>query len=291
MITHFHHILNSLPNLAADVAIYFGDPCVSKILLGWMKNCSKIIHVAEHPKRYDPFHMITDRVICSPFAFINEILEFIPQKENSWLPYWRHLSHEVEKHLSIPTYSEPGLIQWLAQTPDSDSAYFFGNGMPIRDADMFFFPETLCGPIFGNRGLSGIDGNIATISGIAQNLPVTAVLGDQAVLHDLNSLALLKKTNYPVRLFIINNGGGGIFSLLPIQEKAEVLDRYFAAAHDKRFGDSARMFDLSYTLAKDASDFEKESDIIEILTSRTENASLHKKIDEEVKCAFSSMVS
>ena len=68
----------------------------------------------------------------------------------------------------------------------------------IRDAEMFFFPEKPLGPIFANRGLSGIDGNIATCSGIAQIQPVIAIIGDQTMLHDLYTHACLPMVEGPV---------------------------------------------------------------------------------------------
>ena len=96
----------------------------------------------------------------------------------------------------------------LFSTLEGFNTLFIGNSLPIRQADASFFPEKPV-KIFANRGLSGIDGNIATASGIADVRPgkTAAIIGDQTFLHDLNSLPLAKN----LTLIVINNGGGQIF--------------------------------------------------------------------------------
>lgn len=155
------------------------------------------------------------------------------------------------------------------------SALFLANGMPIRDADHFLFPKQCLG-FFGNRGLSGIDGNIATAAGLSDGLgaPVIAFLGDQTCLHDLNSLPILKKTKHPVVLIASNNFGSGIFSHLPISEWPQ-FETYMAASHSWRFEDAARMFDLPY-LPFDQLSFERSA-LVELFTNREENYRFQKE--------------
>ena len=283
-ISHYHHILKSL-ELKTDVVLHLGGPIVSKILLQWMIKASRLIHVAEHPKRCDPHHSVTDRIICTPNTFCQQLAGLISQKEESWFAMWKDLSTRAKEQCAFSPLSEPGVIQWAQKMATPGTALFFGNSMPIRDADMFFFPTSPCGPIFANRGLSGIDGNIATVAGIAHHMPVIAIMGDQTALHDLNSLAQLKKTNYPVKLIIINNGGGGIFSFVAIGKRKDVLDPYFAAAHDRTFAHAAPMFDLSYS-----TELEQDADVIEVFTNREENLMLHQQFDEIMKTSLQEIV-
>jgi 2-succinyl-5-enolpyruvyl-6-hydroxy-3-cyclohexene-1-carboxylate synthase len=170
------------------------------------------------------------------------------------------------------------------------SALFLGNSMPVRDADSFYFPQEDVGPIFANRGLSGIDGNVATCFGIAQTRPVIAVMGDQTLLHDLNSLALLKKSRYPIHLVVINNGGGGIFSFIDIAEKKELLDPFFANAHGWNFEAAARLFDLPYVRAEDfdALKVQGKSCLVEFVCNRRENLVRHRALQEAIECLLSS---
>lgn len=53
--------------------------------------------------------------------------------------------------------------------------------------------------------------------------PTTLIIGDVSFLHDTNGLTLLKSGESlpPVTIVLINNGGGGIFSFLPIADSIE----------------------------------------------------------------------
>ncbi|HSX12028.1 MAG TPA: thiamine pyrophosphate-dependent enzyme, partial [Rhabdochlamydiaceae bacterium] len=145
------------------------------------------------------------------------------------------------------------------------------------------------GPIFGNRGVSGIDGNIATAVGLAQGLksPLIAIIGDQAGLHDLNSLAQMKQAKYPVILIIINNKGGGIFSFMPVSKKETTLvEKFFAASHSFSFEHAAALFGLDYYRFKKIEELAclpSISCLIEIETERQENFQLHQEIYRTVQ--------
>jgi 2-succinyl-5-enolpyruvyl-6-hydroxy-3-cyclohexene-1-carboxylate synthase len=278
-VAHYHHVLQALPDLHTDCVLHMGDAPVSKKLLQWMAKARRYIHVAAHHKRCDPHHAVTDRIVCDPASFCKQITSHAPVQDQEWFLEWQKLGERVRECLHIPDGSEPAALQHLG----SDTALFFGNSMPIRDADMFFFPKAPCGPIFANRGLSGIDGNIATIAGIAQHHPVTAIIGDQTALHDLNSLALLKKTKHRARIIILNNGGGGIFSFVAKEAKG-LLDPYFAAAHNLTFAHAAAQFGLSY-----ANHWQEGADITELFSNREENFALHQQISDQICSSFSTV--
>lgn len=97
---------------------------------------------------------------------------------------------------------------------DNSTALFVGNSMPIRDFNRVGL-STNTARIFHNRGLSGIDGLVATATGIAwaARRPIWAVLGDLSYLYDLNSLLLANglRDKISLNLFVLNNRGGDIF--------------------------------------------------------------------------------
>ena len=141
--------------------------------------------------------------------------------------------------------------------------------------------------VYANRGASGIDGNIATAAGISRALgvPVTAVIGDLAALHDMNSLALLADAQ--VVLVVLNNDGGGIFHMLPIAEYPEHFEQLFGTPHGRSFDHAAKMFEISYSAPKSRKTFEnafkkalgsKESALIEVKASRADTAELTRSL-------------
>ncbi len=294
-IPYYHHILKSKPQLEAEFVLHLGDTCVSKLLIEWMGKASTLVHVAPHCKRNDPLHTVTERVVCDIEDFCNQLACEIKPNDQSWYSEWNKWAAVADPPLKNTGLTEPHVTKIIESLASPTHALFFANSMPIRDADMFFFPKSPSGPIFANRGLSGIDGNIATIAGIANKWPVTAVVGDQTLLHDLNSLAQLKKTKHPVRIIVINNGGGGIFSFVAIGERKDVLNTYFSAAHDLSFEKAAALFALPYERIDTVEGLTKsEATIIEVVTNRDENLALHKQIDAEIQeklCSFSCTVS
>jgi 2-succinyl-5-enolpyruvyl-6-hydroxy-3-cyclohexene-1-carboxylate synthase len=115
------------------------------------------------------------------------------------------------------------------------------------------------------------------------------------MLHDLNSLALVKSSKHPVILVVINNNGGGIFSFLPIAKFRDVFEPYFGTPQDVSFEHAARQFGLEYAAPVTKASFVSEyaracrrgsSTLIEIRTNRTENVALHARLQRRVVSAL-----
>ncbi len=283
-IAHYNLLLKNGPLIEWDCVLHLGDIIVSKTVLESLKAPHYLL-VADHPERHDPQNKVTDRIEYDPYLFCKELYYFTEEKEDtSWLEEWKHKEKEVLEKLEHffkreERMTEPSFfwhLQKILKLP-----LVLPNSMPVRDADTFFFPKSNSFPIYSNRGVSGSDGNIATAVGIAEGLqsPVLAIFGDIAVLHDLNSLALIKKAKYPVICVIINNQGGGIFSFLPIAEKTDLLEEFFATAHNFTFEKAAAFFELPYSNDLSAALESPLSQIIEIRTNRQDNVIHHKELN------------
>lgn len=273
--------LRSLPP-RAEAILHLGGRLVAKTWPTAPFYCL----VTDHNEPLDPSRRLTHRITCDPIQFCEALLSLIAgEKEcptasvKDWKPFFE----------AQPAINEPGIIFSLNELLPPSWSLFIGNSMPIRDVNNFLFPERPLGPIFTNRGLSGIDGNIATALGIAKGTqkPTLAIIGDLTFLHDINSLPLLKNSLYPLIILVINNGGAGIFSFLPIAEKQEVLEDYVAAAHEIHFEAAARLFKLPYHHPKTKEEWHttfslclerNQSCIIELTTNRAENKALHDEI-------------
>jgi 2-succinyl-5-enolpyruvyl-6-hydroxy-3-cyclohexene-1-carboxylate synthase len=295
LIPYYVDLLKSVSHLQPDCILHLGDRVTSKPLLTWISESkpSTYLMVANHPFRHDPFHQVTHRIMTDPQLFCDELLPLISTSTCS-LEEWKSLSGLLEENLEtvISPLSEPGIIRYLHHHLPSHYALYCSNSMPVRDADRLFFPKLHRGPIFGQRGLSGIDGNIAAAIGLAEGTerPLVALLGDLAALHDLNSLAQLRHSKIPVILLVINNGGGGIFSFLPslVQhaEPQEIFEQYIAGAHEWTFSKAAEMFKIPYLALSDPAQLhqalrEEKTILIEFFSSRANNVISHQAIDEK----------
>lgn len=297
-IAHYELILKSLPEMRADTILHLGDRLVSKTLLEWLQKVKteRYFQVLDIPFRSDPFHLTTDRIQCDPVLFCTSILPHLEEKDSAWMDEWTFYDKKTRAIVTdffenTERISEPSLFFYLQNALGKEAALFLGNSMPVRDAQLFLGQKE-GGPILGNRGVSGIDGNIATSVGIAQGLqmPVVSVIGDLATLHDLNSMAQMKKADYPVILIVVNNQGGGIFSFLPVARKQDVFEEFFAASHTLSFEMAAKLFDLPYLNIQNGSALTEflqrplhTSCIIEVNTNRQENFLLHQQLYQKVK--------
>lgn len=93
-------------------------------------------------------------------------------------------------------------------------------------------------PVVANRGLAGIDGTIATATGVALASTADGVtrvlLGDLALLHDAGSLAPTPGEPQPrMQVIVGNDGGGTIFDALEVAgtADAELFDRVLYTPH------------------------------------------------------------
>jgi len=142
---------------------------------------------------------------------------------------------------------------WRATWPHD--RLMFGSSRLVRVADTVLGGKKV--PVHSNRGLAGIDGTIATATGIAlasqtdERPGVTRVLlGDLAVLHDVGAM-LLPPTEHEPRIQVIvgNDGGGTIFDGLEVRAVAspEAMDRVLYTPHTTRLEHLALAYGWEYT--------------------------------------------
>ncbi len=307
LITHFDPILKLKNEIAADAVIQFGDRFVSKTLSQWLEkqNFEFFFHISDHPMRQDPNHLITHRVQTCPKIFTRELLfSLAAEHEDYWQTEWHHWDESCKQILkdffsAQISLSEPGIVWEIASFLSEDWCLFVGTSMPVRDANQFFLPDSKCGTIYGNRGVSGIDGIIATACGIAKGTgkPILALIGDLTFLHDLTSLALLSKMDQPIVLCVVNNGGGGIFSFLPVSKRKEAFEELIVASHEITFTAAASLFNIPYFHPATPAELgnllfcqkkQPHSCIIELTTDRTENIQIHEQIIRSIGTCLNS---
>jgi 2-succinyl-5-enolpyruvyl-6-hydroxy-3-cyclohexene-1-carboxylate synthase len=89
-----------------------------------------------------------------------------------------------------------------------------------------------------------------------------------------------------VTYVVINNDGGGIFSLLPQASSVEpaAFERLFGTPHGMSLERVAKAYDVDYTLVSTAAELAEALAsyggvrIIEVRTDRNENAALHARL-------------
>ena len=216
--------------------------------------------------------------------------------DSSWTRSWREAAEKVDGYLNrsfeeTKGLNEPLVARLISQQIPDEHALAVASSMPVRDLDTYAAPDGAPVPVAANRGASGIDGTVASAAGFARGSgrPLTLLIGDLALLHDLNSLAMLR--DLPVVVVVLNNDGGAIFSFLPVARHREFFEPYFGTPHGVSFEHAAAMFDLDHQHPRSATEFveayraacaQDTPSLIEVTTDREENVALHRKLLPEI---------
>lgn len=303
IIRHVDWILQRHDVPPPERVLHFGGALVSKRIGKWLSACrgADCLQVRMFPERLDPWEQHPYFLSAGIQQFCESVKPFsLPMAADTWIESWRRadavVGATIKAELSTDdAVTEPAILRALADVAaETNWPVFLGNSMPIRDFDSCAAAVSKAVvPIFANRGASGIDGNIATVAGLALGCasPLLAVMGDLAALHDLNSLPLLQ--GLPVTLVIINNGGGGIFRFLPI----DVEERLLETPHAWEFRGAAQQFGMEYHQVASLSEFRRllaerhvAPRILECRTDRGDNHALHLRIAEACRALSLSWV-
>lgn len=289
-----------------DFVLHIGGQLTSKRLLQCL-DCpiERYIVLKEHSDRHDPNNNITHR-ICSDYnsffvSMVNKTNEMgieslVEDRFGNGLKSKNGKINNALNDLKIPEANEVMVARLVSEEISSDEILFLSSSMPVRDMDMF---ANIRGgkdensyeiiEVDANRGASGIDGIISTASGImvGRKRDCSLVIGDIAFIYDMNVLSYLDKIENKMTIVLINNGGGGIFSFLPISEKNKNFEKYFATPHSFNFGGISNNFNIEYRKCESMKDFRmaycsrNKVDrhlIIEVVCDRESNIELHRSL-------------
>jgi 2-succinyl-5-enolpyruvyl-6-hydroxy-3-cyclohexene-1-carboxylate synthase len=128
--------------------------------------------------------------------------------------------------------SEVAVVQAVLDAVPADGIVQLGNSLPIRIVDHVRGggAERI---VLTQRGAAGIDGLIASAAGATRaHRPVVLVLGDVSFAHDVGGLLATRHAQAPLAIVVIDNGGGRIFSGLPVARgsAAKAFDDHFLTA-------------------------------------------------------------
>jgi 2-succinyl-5-enolpyruvyl-6-hydroxy-3-cyclohexene-1-carboxylate synthase len=280
--------------LKPDVILRFGAMPVSKALTIFLKeNHQTEQFVIDGAGGWrDPASLSTEMIYCNETIFCQQILSYTETRESAgFLEKWLEVNHLTKANMALikdtQQLSEGRLFYQLAEMLPDGATLFVGNSMPIRDLDSFFLTNPKSIKIMANRGANGIDGTVSTALGAAlYSQPLYLVLGDLTFFHDLNGLVASKLYGIDIRIIVINNNGGGIFSFLPQSQHPKNFELLFGTPLNLDFEHSVRMFNGNFTRVKDwnhlgqlmnQSSETAGLNVYEVVTNRSSNLAEHRE--------------
>lgn len=291
-------------NYIPELLITMGGAVISKKIKALFKN-SEIkehwqIEPADKKPIKDTFQKLTKIIHHYPDDFFNDLVRgMVIDRDLRFGLNWKQRDFEVqakhEQYLIQAPYSDLKVFSFIQDVLPEGSQLQMGNSSVVRYCQLFDPISSI--RYHANRGTSGIDGSTSTAVGAANvrnDVWCTLITGDVAFLYDSN--ALWNEYLPPnLRIFLINNGGGGIFRIIEGPNTSKYLEKSFEAHHNQTAEHLAKAFDIHYYKADNEADMDsqivdfytakedKRPCIMEIFTPRLENAGVLKSYFEFLK--------
>ena len=251
IITPFTH--EDFLDFQPEILLTFGGMIVSKRIKAFLRKYKPNHHWhIDDLRAYDTFDCLTKHFEVQPNLFFQSFFMLTETVESNYNQYAQN----------IKTLRQKRSLEYLAKIPFTDFKVFekvipalpknsqlqISNSSPIRYAQLFDIEKSI--EVFSNRGTSGIDGSTSTAIGaaVASKKPNVFIAGDIGFLYDSNALW----NNYipkNFKIILINNGGGGIFRILPGHDETPVFNTFFETSHCLTAEHLCKMYGLNYLTA------------------------------------------
>jgi 2-succinyl-5-enolpyruvyl-6-hydroxy-3-cyclohexene-1-carboxylate synthase len=189
----------------------------------------------------------------NPYGNASEIADEITvngEVSNDWLARWRVAAHNwLSVQESSKSLDRRQIIEAVYEVSDIEDTIVLGASRMIREADTWAPAKAI--QVFANRGLAGIDGTIATATGIAlggEGSFTRAIIGDLTLIHDASSMIEDSEEDLNLQLIMVNDQGGSLFERLEVRNVVEeaVFDRVFRAGQKVDYWSLANAYGYSY---------------------------------------------
>ena len=239
-----------------DLVLVIGDAVVSKKIKTFLRSIKTIEawRIGENDLFMDTYKSVLYSYAIDPITFFSSIHDVCNVSDRLFQTNWNALdASSVQKANCFlnQAHSFSDLVafnQILTQLPENQNLHL-ANSSVIRYSQLF-------DPInktayYCNRGTSGVDGSSSTAYGAAFGSPSvlnTLITGDISFFYDSN--AFWNTINVPnLKVILINNGGGGIFKIIPGPSTTKELDDFFVYSNSFTAEKICATFGLPYLKA------------------------------------------
>lgn len=261
---------------AADVVIRFGRWPVSKRCCKAVQAMDAVQIVVDVRDTRDLSSSTDLFVRCAPTVFAQAMLDAptVGTAKAACAQEWTVRNDAAAMRIEKVRFAdnadvfEGAYVNELIDMVPAESLLFCANSMAIRAVDTFYTRDDKPITVLCNRGLNGIDGTVSSAFGAAQAFEKsTLLIGDLAMLHDANALALQGEMRIreargtaampSIVIVVLNNSGGAIFDMLPQKSDEGYFERLFLTPHSTDFKHLAAAFDVPYRRVGTVHDFRR----------------------------------
>ena len=238
-----------------EILITFGGMVVSKRIKAALRTHQPKHHWhIDSLRAYNTYGCLTKHFQVNPNDFFNHFIPLLKPIESDYFAHFDAINQlrkqKTATYLSKIPFSDFKVFDKIIQRLPINSHLQIGNSSAIRYAQLIDIHPSI--EVFCNRGTSGIDGSTSTAIGaaVANKKETILITGDISFLYDSNGLW----NNYipkNFKIILINNGGGGIFRILPGHDETPVFNTFFETSHCLTAEKLANMYDFDYAIASD----------------------------------------
>lgn len=251
IITPFTH--EDFLDFQPEILVTFGGMIVSKRIKAFLRKYKPNHHWnIDDLRAYDTFDCLTKHFEVQPNLFFQSFFMMTETVESNYNQYAQNIKALRQKrsldYLAKIPFTDFKVFEKVIPALPKNSQLQISNSSPIRYAQLFDIEKSI--EVFSNRGTSGIDGSTSTAIGaaVASKKPNVFIAGDIGFLYDSNALW----NNYipkNFKIILINNGGGGIFRILPGHDETPVFNTFFETSHCLTAEHLCKMYGLNYLTA------------------------------------------
>lgn len=309
---------DSTDRFAPDAIVYIGGTVVSKTVRRFLRQAKAPTWVVTPNvlEVSDPLMSLTDIVEC-PMEETNALLltlvaaianyETLAAEEKAshatnlsaeheaFRSRWQRLLDRCGAHAESyePQFSQMATVRYFeSQLEDlyEDLHVHYANSSAVRLANIYAAHRVWC-----NRGVNGIEGSLSTAAGFSLGTTdkVVCVIGDLSFFYDQNAL-WNGRLRGNLRIILLNNHEGGIFSTLPGLDDSPAAHDMVAAAHNTEARGICTQNDIGYLKATNMDEMQvgvvtlltQQADrpmVLEVFTDAAEDAKAMREYFESLK--------
>lgn len=265
-----------------DLVITLGGHIVSKRIKHFIRQYKpkNHWHLTESGEMVDLFQSLTNLVETDAIDFFTQLSSKIAdKKEKPFFSLWKNASQLIPEPTYDVSFSDISATGDFLKMLPNDSILHLANSSTVRNVQLFQLDKSI--KVYCNRGVNGIESTLPSVVGFASvhKEPVYLIIGDLSFFYGLNALWNIEHIKN-LRILLINNGGGGIFHLLPGLNKASSLKEYVSAEHTTQAKDWTLAAGLMYLSAENQNEL---NDNLKTFTDKQTNQSVLLEISTNME--------
>jgi 2-succinyl-5-enolpyruvyl-6-hydroxy-3-cyclohexene-1-carboxylate synthase len=272
-----------------DVLISIGGAVVSKKIKALLREWDIHHHwrVSSDFPEMDTFRHLTKHFLILERDFVRQLNQFPRGVVANYGQKWKQLDFLIQDkarvYLDGLKFSDLKVFDLVLDCLPEHSHLHLANSSVVRYGQLFDPIRSV--QYYSNRGTSGIDGSTSTAVGSAfakQEDWQVLITGDISFFYDSNALWNAHLTPN-LRIVMINNGGGGIFKIIPGPHTTKQYKSYFVAEQGRKANLICETFDVEYFSAETSEELLAHMDefwtyeekgrpkLMEVMTNSVEN--------------------